>query len=105
MPASIAAWSTVRPLATVRERPSIVSVTVSISWRSYQFGSCRSELIEFGDCRLVAVNLHLAHLATHRHRPLHDALGDRHDEFLRPPVGECHGDGHGNIEDELPFLF
>src|SRR5262245_3100089 len=36
MPASIAAWRTVVPLGTVRERPSMVSVTVSITLESYQ---------------------------------------------------------------------
>src|SRR4051794_30384049 len=35
MPASMAAWRTVRPFSTVTWRPSIVSVTDSISYRSY----------------------------------------------------------------------
>src|SRR5262245_5797838 len=108
MPASMAACRTVLPLATVTCLPSIVRVTVSISWRSYQSQKSKLKnplsLLKLGDRGGVAIDLNLPYGLGCRNRLLDDGIGKRNHDVAGAPVCVCEGHGHGQVEDEIAKL-
>src|SRR6185503_11926122 len=102
MPASMAACRTVFPLLTVTWCPSMVSVTVSISGRSYQPVAVAGKgglegglpLFEFGECGEVAVYLHFADGHVGGDCAHHPLVGDRHYDVASLTVGhhQTHSD-------------
>src|SRR5262245_51602263 len=101
MPCSIAAWRTVLPFSTVICRPSIVSVTVSISLRSYP-----APLVpdDFGQWRFVPADFGGSKHSGKRHAHLGDAIGKSDDDLSRRPIGEPERDRHRQVKD-LSCLF
>src|SRR5688572_28525728 len=97
MPCSMAACSTVLPFSTVSGRPSIVSVTVSISQRSYQEGS-RSFSDDLGHRRLGSADLGGAQPGAERQAQLDVPFGHRDEYFGGAAVGKLQRDHHRKIE-------
>src|SRR2546422_11063132 len=114
MPFSIAACRTVLPFSTVTARPSIVSVTVPITSRSYQTAMTLTVRLKadttYGkvivvlrlldvDERVALADFDGAERALERHALLDDAVGDRHDDVDDSPVGVLQNDGDRQVED------
>src|SRR5512143_2078001 len=104
MPFSIAAWSTVFPFSTVTERPSMVSVTVSIRLddspgtpeiRASSWGSAGSA--HRGD-RLLPADLRPSQDARERDLRLDDPIAQLDHELRGRLVEVVEDDGDGHVE-------
>src|SRR5690349_4409355 len=101
MPLSIAACSTVLPFSTVTGRPSIVSVTVSISSKSYLAALVPDDL---GQRRVVSADVGGAERAAQRHPHLHDPVRNGNDDVGGLAVGVLECDCDRQIEQVADLL-
>src|SRR5689334_4793830 len=101
MPLSIAACSTVLPFSTVTGRPSIVSVTVSISSKSYLAALVPDD---FGQRRVFPADIGGAECAAQRHPHLYHPVRKRNDDVGGRAVGVLECDGDRQIEQVADLL-
>src|SRR5437773_2204636 len=102
MPASMAACRTVLPFSTVTDRPSIVSVTVSITFE-YSSRALTLPPDNLHQFPVVLVELDAAQDAGERHALFEDAVGQRQHHVDRFPVRVLQRHGHRHVE-QLPDL-
>src|SRR5262245_34450409 len=110
MPCSIEACRTVFPFSTVTWRPSIVRVTpFSITLRSYPMTGdrCapRARLPDdVRQRRAVPVRFHAPDRPFRLETLFDRAVGDAHDEVVRPAVGVRHRHRDRHVVDRLALL-
>src|SRR5512132_1253023 len=97
IPLSIAAWRTVLPFSTVTGCPSIVSVTVSITPRSYIL------LVDLDERRVVGVGGHRPHRSVQRDRTFRVLVGEDEEDVFRRAARIRDRDRDGHV-DRLPVL-
>src|SRR5262245_60279773 len=96
----MAACRTVLPFSTVIGRPSIVSVTVSISRRSYIASLVPLDL---GERPVIRIENHTPQRTGQGHPYLGRSVGDRHQNVLTMSIDVLERHGDRDVED-VPLL-